>query len=638
MSLRPRIPPAAAGVVAIAAAYIYFLLYAQFGFVSYLKLFHPDPLPTEKSMGAMGLGGLVFSVLTAVLLRRVNPSRLLVMAFAGCSVSALLTLTGTRAELLYAAAFLIGASTGTTTVTLAAGVRSWLSGPRFGWHVGLGTGLAYLFCNIPWVFDASPVTQTVLSALVCLLGAVAVWSSPGDGANTGGIDLRPGHEFAPAGFAVVVAMFFALIWLDSTAFATIQLTEGLRAHTWGTPPMKMGLGIVHFAAAVAAGWMIDRRWLKGLLVATFLLFVAAFTLLQSGTSAAWFSGPLYAVGISVYSTALVAFPSLHAERVGLVAVRWRAALLYAVAGWVGSGLGVGLAQHLHSIPPWLMVAAGIPIVAGCIPAVMRNNMATPYAALLFAGIGGILYFSALAPEAREQVSEPSVELGRAVYRQEGCINCHSQYIRPNDPRDILWWGPYRDIDRTERPPMVGNRRQGPDLLNAGLRRTPEWHRQHLVDPASLSPGSRMPSYAHLFRVGDPRGASLVLYLASLGRASLTERWATIQSWAPDTAGHVPSEVHGRSVFERNCMMCHGAEGKGDGDLSGLFFRPAMNLANGPFLYVPSTLPDAEQQVALSRIVKFGLVGFHMPGHETMDDRDVVDVVAYVRTLAAKDAR
>jgi mono/diheme cytochrome c family protein len=131
---------------------------------------------------------------------------------------------------------------------------------------------------------------------------------------------------------------------------------------------------------------------------------------------------------------------------------------------------------------------------------------------------------------------------------------------------------------------------------------------------------------------------LVLYLASLGRASLTERWATIQSWAPDTAGHVPSEVHGRSVFERNCMMCHGAEGKGDGDLSGLFFRPAMNLANGPFLYVPSTLPDAEQQVALSRIVKFGLVGFHMPGHETMDDRDVVDVVAYVRTLAAKDAR
>ncbi len=633
---RLRMSPGWAGVMAIAAAYVYFLLYAQFGFVSYLKRYFADPLYTEKCMGAMGLGGLLFSLLTPYLLRRVKPARLLALALIGCAASALVTLTGHQVALFYISAFLIGGATGTTTVTLASGLRQWVSGPRLGLLVGLGTGLAYLACNIPFVFDATPQAQTVISALICLLGAIAVIVSPVMDDVSRHANVRPAHEFVGWGFVTVVAMFFALVWLDSTAFATIQLTESLRAHTWGTPSMKMGLGVFHFAAAVFAGWMIDRGALKGLLVATFVVFATAFTLLQIGEPAAWFSGPLYAIGISVYSTALVAFPSLHEEQAGLVPVRWRAAILYSVAGWIGSGLGVGLAQHLHSIPLPLLVMAGLPILMGGAMANPRFRLLMRYAPLLFAAAGGMMFFAVNKSSSRAVAGEPSLEVGRAVYRQEGCIHCHSQYIRPRDPRDVVWWGPYRDIDRTEHPPMVGNRRQGPDLLNAGLRRTPEWHRQHLIAPTSLSPGSKMPSYAHLFSKGDVRGESLVLYLASLGHAARSDRLSAIQAWIPDAAGHVASVENGRGVFSRNCTMCHGVEGRGDGSLSSLFSRPAMNLAKGPFFYVPSTLPDEDQALALSRIVKFGLIGFHMPGHETMDDKNVMDVVAYVRTLAAQD--
>lgn len=625
------------GVIAIAVTYIYFLLYAQFGFVSYLKLFFPDPLYTEKGMGAMGAGGLLFSILTAVLLRTQTSRMMLAISFSGCAFAALLTLVHASITLFLIAAFLIGGFAGMLTVTLAAGLRNWIPSSRFGLFVGLGTGLAYLICNIPALFDASPKVQTLFSAMICLPGLwCALRPLPVEQDQEAWTpQLSPG-EFRGLGFVSIVLMFLALVWLDSTAFATIQLTETLRSHTWGSPGMKITLGIFHAVAAVVAGWLIDRRHMRSLLAGTFGLFAIAFTLLQSNSIASWTSGPLYAFGISVYSTALVAFPSLYPDKPGSVPVRWRAAILYAVAGWIGSGLGVGLAQHLHSIPITLLFVAGIFIGGGLLFPLNaeRRQWMKSYALVLAFGVFGVVCFSFLPANDIPQSGSPSVEFGRIVYKQEGCINCHSQFLRPNTP-DVLLWGPHRDIDRTEKPPMVGNRRQGPDLMNAGLRRTALWHRQHLMDPQSLSPGSMMPSYAYLFSAGDPRGESLVLYLSSLGIKNAEARVASIKSWTLDaTTIEAVSEERGKKVFETYCYICHGLEGKADGPLAGIFNQPSMNLAKGPFTYIPASLSNEEKNAALARIVKFGLVGLNMPGHEYFNDQDIADVVSYVRKLAA----
>ncbi len=48
-------------------------------------------------------------------------------------------------------------------------------------------------------------------------------------------------------------------------------------------------------------------------------------------------------------------------------------------------------------------------------------------------------------------------------------------------------------------PLIGNRRQGPDLSEVGARRSPLWLHIHLIDPRLLSYDSPMPSYAWLFR-------------------------------------------------------------------------------------------------------------------------------------------
>jgi cytochrome c oxidase cbb3-type subunit 2 len=114
-------------------------------------------------------------------------------------------------------------------------------------------------------------------------------------------------------------------------------------------------------------------------------------------------------------------------------------------------------------------------------------------------------------------------LGREVYIEEGCIHCHSQYVRPGSSDEELWGAAHDpEFSRGQSPSLIGNRRQGPDLMNVGLRLPRAWHRIHLIDPRRVSPQSRMPGYAHLFAPGDPRGEALLDYLESLGRERADE--------------------------------------------------------------------------------------------------------------------
>ena len=88
--------------------------------------------------------------------------------------------------------------------------------------------------------------------------------------------------------------------------------------------------------------------------------------------------------------------------------------------------------------------------------------------------------------------------GRDVYIQEGCVNCHSQMVRPFR-EETLRYGEYAKAGEYvyDRPFLWGSRRIGPDLLRVGGKYPNLWHYNHLVDPRSVSPASLMPSYDHL---------------------------------------------------------------------------------------------------------------------------------------------
>jgi cytochrome c oxidase cbb3-type subunit 2 len=227
-----------------------------------------------------------------------------------------------------------------------------------------------------------------------------------------------------------------------------------------------------------------------------------------------------------------------------------------------------------------------------------------------------------------------IRRGREVYVAEGCIHCHSQYVRPHTA-DADRWGPVHSLAEVEapRPPLLGNRRQGPDLQNVGARRSAEWQRLHLRAPRALTPGSRMPAYAHLFDAGRLEGEALVAYLGSLGAATQDDWRLAAAQWAPAPATLPSPRATGR-LFLNYCASCHGDTGRGDGPLAARLSRPPRDFTRAEWLYFPRQADPAAERLALARIIKFGLPGRAMAGHEYLADGEISALSAYVQALRA----
>lgn len=88
--------------------------------------------------------------------------------------------------------------------------------------------------------------------------------------------------------------------------------------------------------------------------------------------------------------------------------------------------------------------------------------------------------------------------GRDLYIREGCVNCHSQMIRPFRS-ETERYGDYSKAGEFvyDHPFLWGSKRTGPDLQREGGKYSNAWHYNHLMDPRSMSPGSIMPQYSWL---------------------------------------------------------------------------------------------------------------------------------------------
>ena len=335
-----------AAVTTVAAVYVYFLIFAQFGFLkTVLGALGEEARVIRPVMAVMGFAGIAGSV-AAWMLGRLAGRRQLMIGLVICAGAAAWAPAAESAWAFYIVALLTGAGTGLVTVTLAGLLRRAVGDGRLGLLVGLGTGLAYAFCNLPAVFEAGANTQAhigLLAAAVGMLGGSAL--GPRVAA-----ELRMERDYSRAGVASWTMIFLVLVCLDSAVFFIIQHTPALKEAMWpGGGRLWLNAG-VHLGAAVLAGWAFDRRWLEravGLGAGSLLLAC----LMISGTfSGAAVAGFFYVAGVSVYSAALVFYPA-YGGRTGL------AALVFVVAGWVGSGVGIGLAEGRDHLPAGLVVGA-----------------------------------------------------------------------------------------------------------------------------------------------------------------------------------------------------------------------------------------------------------------------------------------
>jgi len=613
------------GAALVAVTYAYFLIFAQFAYLRRLAELGIGGAGVKMAMAAMALGGILLSLLAPRVRFKSCATTRLRVAFTGCAAAAFLAIMPLGAAGNAAEAFLAGAALGLLTVTLTTHLRRFTGEVQPVLMVGAGTGAGYFACNIPQLFTAPAATQCVVAGLLCLAG-IGITFIRGETP----VEVQQPGQRPSASIPLAVISFTALVWLDSAAFFIIQNTPSLQAATWQGASRLWSIGTLHLCAALFAAWLLLRRGLTAVFVAAFLTLGSACLLLRDANRA-HLASVLYPVGVSLYSVALVAFPSLIAAAASAAERGRIAGWVYAIAGWAGSAMGVGMGQNLGRIPPAFVVVAGAAILVFPLIRLLRQSIreaAAVFAALLVALFG----FQLLRPH-QTLTSETAVERGRMVYISEGCIHCHSQYVRPNS-RDALMWGPAASMEelRRQHPPLIGNRRQGPDLSQVGARRSPLWLKAHFFNPPEVSGASIMPAYGFLF--GDGRGDDLVAYLASLRSPGQEAQIELERQWHPSTEAQAQASIRdGELVYQRDCATCHDANGRTRRAWLTAFRRPPTSLAKGPFLDLAPANSPQQRQLRLEQIAKFGIPGTDMPGHEYLSDHEIASLGLWLRQIA-----
>jgi cytochrome c oxidase cbb3-type subunit 2 len=270
--------------------------------------------------------------------------------------------------------------------------------------------------------------------------------------------------------------------------------------------------------------------------------------------------------------------------------------------------------------------------------------------------------------------------GRDLYQREGCVNCHTQTVRPLRSEVVRYKGSRAEEPNAryslagefayDHPFLWGSKRTGPDLAFEGWLKSAAWQYAHFENPQAIVAKSNMPSYAFLAknaadgeqtaanmralrRLGVPytdadiAGAAaalqgktemdaMVAYMLSLGKA--VDRGGKggveIDLDEPNPrAGDAGAVKKGAELFAaQGCNACHGEAGEG---VEGV----APRLTDEEFGEVAGDLPDAAYFAMIkggsdvkAQLGRPGLADGGMQGYASeLSDEDIWAIVAWLRT-------
>jgi cytochrome c oxidase cbb3-type subunit 2 len=271
--------------------------------------------------------------------------------------------------------------------------------------------------------------------------------------------------------------------------------------------------------------------------------------------------------------------------------------------------------------------------------------------------------------------------GRDIYQREGCVNCHTQTVRPLPSEVARYYkgDPAKPVSAKyslagefayDHPFLWGSKRTGPDLAFEGwIKPSATWHRAHYRDPQSKVPRSNMPSYAFiekeplvpasvaanmraLAKVGVPYTEvailaqtaqlagktemdALVAYTLSLGKyVDRSAGGIQVDLEEPNPVGNdVAAVKRGQALYAANCAACHADEGQGTEGV-------APSLIDARFLEQDGDLPDAAYHAMIKGgsdvKAQLGRPGFKdggMPAFGDLSDEDAWSIVAWLRLQA-----
>jgi mono/diheme cytochrome c family protein len=92
---------------------------------------------------------------------------------------------------------------------------------------------------------------------------------------------------------------------------------------------------------------------------------------------------------------------------------------------------------------------------------------------------------------------------------------------------------------------------------------------------------------------------------------------------------------GRYVYQRNCLVCHGAYGDGRGEMGRELKPRPRDFGRGIFKYRSTPAGALPTDADLERIVRGGLAGTAMPIFSNLSDREIKSVIEYVKSFSSR---
>ncbi len=243
--------------------------------------------------------------------------------------------------------------------------------------------------------------------------------------------------------------------------------------------------------------------------------------------------------------------------------------------------------------------------------------------------------------------------GRDIYQREGCFYCHTQTVRPLKT-EVLRYGEYSKAGEFayDHPFLWGSKRTGPDLARIGGKYPDAWHYRHMENPRAFFKESNMPSYAflkerklnpeeverHMNALGFPYTReeiealkdktemdAIVAYLQVIGTAVKKKEVqveAKVVEEINPLSGKPEAIKKGKEIYEKNCEICHGDDGKG-----GI----GPTLRDNVWLGKEGEISDGK----LFSIIADGTQAGMPPFGTQIDKEGIWSLVSYIRTLQEK---
>ncbi len=339
-----------AATAVVAATWFYFLIYVQHGLLDLGEALAAGEAWRERGLLTwLGTGGWVGSGLAAWRFNVYRWRGQLSWSLRACALAAAAATMAGAWEALAAFAALSGLSMGWLTVTLATGLRPSVGTGKLGWVIGLGTGIAYAAANLPFVFTAEPERQAILAAVVvAAVSVLAPFLTPQEPS------VSEESVYGIRGVAGWLLLLTPVVVFTAAVFYRLQDDPDSRTALWTGSAWFLGLGLVHLGAGALAGRLLDSGWrwrawlLGGALTALGVAAVGEGIIVVS----VW----VFLAGVSIFSATLLYILARGGRA-------WTAALVFVVAGWLGTAAGISYAQAATSIPaglwPVLLGGAGL---------------------------------------------------------------------------------------------------------------------------------------------------------------------------------------------------------------------------------------------------------------------------------------